>query len=293
MHRPEHNLLFPANEWGITPNLTAYESYRFVSLGSGSSGNAYLLEYHGVRLLIDAGIAPRTLRTLLQNNGCAPEALTAIFITHDHADHVRGVGVLASRYNIPVYASPTVATTLRTSRYISEDLTPFLRPMPVGTTETMGDLRITSFEVPHDSSQNVGYLLECPAGTFVLVTDVGHITSDISWAVGQANFLVLESNYDPEMLRNGTYPDFLKARITNGTGHISNVQAAEFMAKHYHLDLSYLALCHLSKENNHPLLAWKTMEHRLSAEGIRIGKDLELLTLKRAVPSDVAFLKKK
>ena len=269
------------------------DAYHFVSLGSGSSGNSYLVDYRGTRILLDAGLGPRTINLSLKRLGVSMESLSAIFITHDHADHMRAVGVLASRYFLPVYASVAVCNALLRSRFITENISASLRPLVVGDTVEIGAMRITSFEVPHDSTQNVGYLIESDAGVLGLVTDVGHLTEDIASAVARANYLIFESNYDPEMLAGGTYPPFLKSRISGGLGHLSNIQASDFMAKHYHLDLNFLALCHLSKENNHPDLAWKTMDNRLFKEGIRVGKDLELHSLKRSVVSEVFTLQRR
>lgn len=282
----------PSGESGSAgPLFSPGDHYIFVSLGSGSSGNSYFLEHQGCRLLIDAGLGSRMIRSGLRHIGIPPETLAGILVTHDHADHIRGVGGLATHYGIPVYASIAVSEALLTSRHVSEDLGSLLCPMVVGDTWRLGRMRITSFEVPHDSTQNVGYIIESSAGVLVLITDIGHITPDITEAVGRANYLIFESNYDPEMLVRGSYPEFLKSRIMGGQGHLSNLQASEFMAKNYHLDLSFLALCHLSKENNHPDLAWKTMECRLSAEGVRVGKDLQLMTLKRTTPSSKIILR--
>ncbi len=259
------------------------DSMHFASLGSGSSGNCYYLRYRDTAILIDAGVAPRTILQRLKTLSVQPEEISGIFITHDHADHVRSVGLLATRHDIPVYASPKVAAILAGSRYISEDLTPYIREMEVGrAVEVVAGMEILSFEVPHDACHTVGYSVTTSAGVFSLITDIGHVSPEIRTAVERSNFLVFESNYDPEMLTGGSYPDFLKERITSGSGHISNVEAANFIAESYHLDLKFLALCHLSKHNNHPDLAFKTMEHRLFNEGIRVGKDLDLHVLGRS-----------
>lgn len=261
------------------------DTLRFASLGSGSSGNCYYLAARHTRILIDAGIAPRTTLQRLKSLSLPIREINAIFLTHDHADHVRSVGVLATKYNIPVYATRPVAEALLSSRYVPEDLTPYMRILEEGQPLTFGDLEVSTFEVPHDACHTVGYSIQSPSGTFTLVTDVGHINDAIRKAVAQTNFLVFESNYDPEMLMGGSYPDFLKQRISGGTGHISNHAAADFIAGHYHPALKYLALCHLSKHNNHPELAYKTMETRLFNEGIRVGKDLQLHVLGRSTVS--------
>lgn len=258
---------------------------KFASLGSGSSGNCYYLAAQNTRILIDAGIAPRMIVQRLKSLSIPIREIGGMFITHDHADHVRSVGLLATKYGIPVYASPMVAEVLLNSRYISEDLSPYINVIEVGETLSFGDLEVLSFEVPHDSCHNVGYSITTSAGVLSLITDIGHINEPIREAVSRSNFLIFESNYDPEMLMGGSYPDFLKQRIMGGEGHLSNRIAADFIAENYHMDLKFLALCHLSKHNNHPELAYKTMENRLFNEGIRVGKDLQLHVLGRSTVS--------
>ena len=149
------------------------------------------------------------------------------------------------------------------------------------------DFRITAFEVPHDSTDNVGYYIEYGDHKFTLATDVGHITKTVSKYMGMANHLIIEANYDEEMLQFGTYPAFLKERVASPTGHLSNREAAEFLATHYDPKLKDIWLCHLSRDNNHPELAYKTVDFRLFQEGVRVGKDVSLHALKRTTPSDI------
>ncbi|MDO4790412.1 MAG: MBL fold metallo-hydrolase [Porphyromonas sp.] len=262
----------------------------FFSIGSGSSGNCYFFSYFGTSILIDAGLRGRVIADALKEYGIDPASLTGILVTHDHADHVRGVGAIATRYQMPIYATRQVMHALITSRYIQEDITGYLKPVEQNKVLEIGLIKIKSIPVPHDSTENVGYMMETPAGIFTLMTDVGDITPEIEAAVRESNFLVFESNYDEEMLRGGKYPEFLKERITCGTGHLSNIKSAECLAQNYHLEMTFIALCHLSKDNNHPDLAYKCVEHRLFREGIRVGKDLELMVLKRSIPSEMLFL---
>ena len=149
------------------------------------------------------------------------------------------------------------------------------------------DFQITAFEVPHDSTDSVGYFIEYGAHRFTFATDVGHITDTVGRYICQANHLILEANYDEEMLRFGSYPPFLKERVASSTGHLSNREAAEFIATHYTPDLKDIWLCHLSRDNNHPELAYKTLDIRFFEEGIRVGKDVNLTPLKRTTPSDL------
>ena len=150
--------------------------------------------------------------------------------------------------------------------------------------------KITAFEVPHDASDCVGYLVQYKEHKFVLATDIGCITDTVAQYIRIANHLIIEANYDEEMLTQGNYPAFLKERIKNGTGHLCNTETADFLAQNFDLHMKNIWLCHLSKENNHPDLAYKTVEMAFSQYGIRIGADVNLTTLKRTVPSEIYFL---
>ena len=147
--------------------------------------------------------------------------------------------------------------------------------------------RIESFEVPHVGTDNVGYCNEIDGKVFSFLTDLGEITPTAAHYICKANYLILEANYDDEMLRMGTYPQYLKERITGRTGHMSNFDTAEFLAENFTEHLQYIWLCHLSKDNNHPELAYKTVEWKLREKGIIVGKDVQLCALKRTTPSEL------
>jgi phosphoribosyl 1,2-cyclic phosphodiesterase len=147
------------------------------------------------------------------------------------------------------------------------------------------DLKITAFEVPHDSIENDGYQIVFDGTTIVLITDVGHITPTIKKYASTANHLIMESNYDEEMLQTGRYPYHLKRRITNGFGHISNRLSGDFIASIYSTKLKEVWLCHLSNDNNRPELAYSTVEQCLEKNGIYVGNHIALKTLSRGKPS--------
>lgn len=260
---------------------------RFFSLASGSSGNCYYIGTSAFGILIDAGIGVRQMKKILKERGVEFEKILAVLVTHDHADHIKSVGCLGETLHIPVYATERVHAGIRKSRYVEEILKESRRVVEKEVPFRINDFNITAFEVPHDSSDNVGYLIAYGDRTFVIVTDVGHVTDTIRNYVCRANHLVLEANYDEEMLKSGTYPAFLKERVSSHSGHLSNRDAAEFLANNYTPKLKDIWLCHLSRDNNHPELAYKTVDLRLFQEGIRVGKDVALTTLKRMTPSDV------
>ena len=259
----------------------------FLSLASGSSGNCYYIGTSDYGILVDAGIGVRQIKKILKEYGIAFEKIQAILVTHDHADHIKAVGCLGETIGIPVYTTETVHTGIRRSRYVEEVLIHSKRVIEKETPFFIGDFKITAFEAPHDSSDNVGYSIEFENQTFVIVTDVGHITETVCKYMCNANHLVIEANYDEEMLKSGSYPAFLKERVSSPSGHLSNRTTAEFLATHFTPKLKNIWLCHLSRDNNHPELAYKTVEYYLMLHGIKAGKDVSLTTLKRTTPSEL------
>lgn len=257
----------------------------FLSLASGSSGNCYYVGTFDYGILIDAGIGIRTIKKVLKDRGIEFEKIMGVLVTHDHADHIKTIGCLGERCHIPVYATEAVHEGIARSRYVEETLVHSRRVIEKEVSFMIRDFRIKAFEVPHDSSDNVGYLITYGSHRLTIATDVGHITDTVSKYIQMANHLVLEANYDEEMLHYGNYPEFLKERVAGPRGHLSNRQVADFLATHYTPTLKNIWLCHLSRENNHPDLAYKTVDLRLAAEGIRVGKDVHLTTLKRMTPS--------
>ena len=261
---------------------------RFISLGSGSSGNCYYLQTADDALLIDAGVGLRTLKKHLHNYGLRLDSVKHILITHDHADHVKSVGIISSEYNIPVYAINEVHNGIYRNYCVPRKIpADNVRHISKGEKIRLGDFIVTPFAVPHDSSGNVGYRIEAEGVTFCLMTDVGHVTEEMQDYIAEANYLVIEANYDVEMLKNGPYPQHLKVRIDGPTGHLSNVACGEAMANYATTCLKRVWLCHLSEENNHPVLALKTVEQTLRSYGIIIGKDFIVEDLKRKSPSEL------
>lgn len=258
----------------------------FLSLASGSSGNCYYLGTSEFGVLIDAGIGIRTIRKVLKDRAIDFSKIVAILITHDHADHIKTVGCLGEKLNIPIYTTEFVHKGIAKSRYVEETLHSSRKIIEKEVPFFIRDFKITAFEVPHDSTDNVGYYIEYGDHKFTFATDVGHITDTVSKYMSMANHLIIEANYDEEMLKFGTYPAFLKDRVASPTGHLSNREAAEFLATHYNPKLKDIWLCHLSRDNNHPELAYKTVDIRLFQEGVRVGKDVSLIALKRTTPSD-------
>ena len=261
---------------------------KFLCLGSGSSGNCYYLKTEKCSILIDAGIPVRTLKTTLRDYGFSIEAIDGIFITHDHADHIKAVGSLANDYGKLIYATEKVHIGINNNYCTTSKVTEASRRyLYKGETMLIGDLQITPFEVSHDSSDCVGYRIKQGDITFCLATDVGEITPAVAEAIGEANYLVLEANHDEEMLQQGPYPNYLKTRIRSARGHLSNRQCADALITYASPVLRQVWLCHLSEENNHPELARKTVEAVLRSYGIVAGADFGLEILNRQTPTGV------
>jgi len=263
---------------------------KFLSIASGSSGNCYYVGTDSYGILFDAGVSIQSLKKVLKENGVGMEQIMAVFITHEHADHIRSVGGLGEKYGIPVYATEKVHTGIDNSLFSDEKLYTSRRILEKEIDIPVKELKITAFDVPHDSADCVGYLVTYKQQKLVLATDVGHINEKVSEYIRIANHLIIETNYDREMLLNGKYPLFLKERISNGNGHLCNSETAEFLAANFDLHLKNIWLCHLSKDNNHPELAYKTVEMAMQQYGIRIGKDVNLTALKRTTPSEMFVL---
>lgn len=261
------------------------ERFSFFSLSSGSCGNCYYLgnSYYGI--LIDVGLGPRVIKKRLAEHGVDLSSILAILITHDHYDHIKSVGLLGGKLHIPVYATQKVHKAIRNSPLIHQNINGSTKFIEIGKKFIIEDFHITPFEVPHDSVENIGYYFEFGGQKLTLVTDVGNITDEIAHFISKANHLIIESNYDEDLLKNGSYPAHLKQRITSGTGHLSNRQTAEFLANNFSSQLRNIWLCHLSGDNNNPDLAYKTISETLTKKGINIGKDVELHVLGRNILS--------
>ena len=261
---------------------------RFISLGSGSSGNCYLLYTETDGLLIDAGVGVRAVKKCLRNYGIPYNRVKNLIITHDHADHVKAVGSVSRDFNLPVYSTLAVHVGINNNYCVRCKIDPSrVRNFEKGKTITLGCFTITSFDVPHDSLDSVGYRIQVGDVVFCIMTDVGHLTDEMKKYIGEANYLIIEANYDLEMLKAGTYPAHLKERILGENGHMSNAECGAALAENATEQLKHVWLCHLSEENNHPERARKTVEQILRSYGIVVGKDFEVDVLKRTTPSSV------
>ena len=249
------------------------------SLFSGSSGNSIFISGGNTNILIDAGRPAKYIEEELANIDVAPEDIDAILVTHEHTDHMAGVGPMARRYKIPVYTNePTWEARLPKLGTVKTRTHHFCT---TGSKCVIGDMAITSFATPHDAVESVGYVVETDKGRVAVCTDLGEMTPDILETLGRSQLVFLESNYDENMLMNGTYPWHLKQRIRGGRGHLSNDLTTEAAASLVETGVSNIVLSHLSKENNFPALAELTVTQGLAERGIKVQRDFELYVAPR------------
>jgi len=233
----------------------------FCPLFSGSSGNAVFLEAGDVRLLIDAGLSGRTIEGALNAIGIDPASLNAILVTHEHSDHIKGVGVLSRKYRIPVYANDACWAAMEPC--IGQVALGNIRVFRTESNFYIQDLNVLPFHTPHDSAEPVGYCF-CHKGRKVSVmTDIGHVNERMLSVVEQSDLLLLEANHDVDMLKAGSYPYALKQRILSRNGHLSNEDAGLALCRLYDKGVNNVLLGHLSRENNNEALARLTIEQTL------------------------------
>lgn len=230
-------------------------------LGSGSRGNACVVRQGETHILVDAGFSFKALRARMAMANLSPEFLNAIFITHEHADHIQALPMFAKRCPVDVYASPGTIQALRKKMKILPPLHPIRGPM------VLGDLHVRAFSVPHDAADPVGFVIADPdGGTLGIATDMGVVPSSVRDALASLDSLILESNHEMEMLINGRYPWAIKQRIRGRNGHLSNEQACEALPSLLSGRLRTLVLAHLSEENNDPELVSFYIREVLSTE---------------------------
>ena len=261
---------------------------RFISFGSGSSGNCYYLFTEKEGLIIDLGVGIRTLKKQFRDYGLSLSSIHHVLITHDHADHIKSVGSFSYEYQLPIYATAEVHDGIDRNYCVTRKIPSTMKRFVVpGQPLQLGCFRITPFFVPHDATENVGYQIEAEGITFCIMTDAGYVTDEMKSYISNADYLVIEANHDEEMLCQGPYSQHLKERILSKTGHLSNKDCGKALAENMKEGLKHVWLCHLSEENNHPELARKTVESVLRQYGIIAGKDLELEVLKRKTPTGI------
>jgi len=260
----------------------------FCSLSSGSSGNCYYLgnEFHGI--LIDAGISATYIRKFLTDIGISMQTIMGILITHNHIDHIRGLEVLIRKNYIPAFSTRKIWKSILTPHIeISPDC---IREIPLKQKFHLAGFDIEAFPVCHDAPETIGFHICAGDKKITIATDLGHICQTAAPYIKAANMLVIESNYDEQMLVNGKYPHFLKARIKSDHGHLGNHQTSAFLADIISDNLREICLAHLSKNNNTPEIVLQTLQQTFSERGIILNDQQRISILNRNVPTDMIRL---
>jgi len=260
----------------------------FCSLSSGSSGNCYYLgnEFHGI--LIDAGISATSIRKFLKNMDVSMQAIMGVLITHNHIDHIKGLELLIRKNSLPAFTTHKIWKSILTpQKKISPDC---IREIPLRQKFHLAGFDIEAFPVCHDAPETIGFHICAGNKKITITTDLGHICQTAASYIKKANLLVIESNYDEQMLLNGRYPHFLKARIRSDSGHLGNHQTSAFLADNITDNLSNICLAHLSKNNNTPELVLQTLKNTFSERGIILNGQQQISILNRNMPTDMIRL---
>ena len=252
---------------------------RFSPLFSGSSGNSTYVGSDDTHLLVDAGLSGSRIIQELRNVGLDPAMLDAILVTHEHSDHIRGIGILSRKYDLPIFATEgTWRAMIDKIGPVNERNICVIQP---GEDFYIGSIDVMPFATPHDAAQSVGYTFEIAGARLAIATDLGILRDSWLKYILGADAVILESNYDPGMLETGPYPYELKRRIAGKHGHLSNDNAGKAAVELARAGARQIILGHLSKENNFPELALKCCEAAFVEAGLRPQEDARIFVASR------------
>jgi phosphoribosyl 1,2-cyclic phosphodiesterase len=254
-------------------------SIRVAVLGSGSSGNSTFIATSAARILVDAGFSYRELVRRMAVIGEHPQSLAGILITHEHSDHISGLAKLAKQHRIPVYISALTREALppKTELPAAEIIEP-------GKSYQIGDVTVEPFTIPHDAVDPVAYRFSAEGLRVAVATDLGYLPENVKDYLRGCHCMVVESNHDLDMLRNGPYPWYVKQRVMARTGHLSNTALGEFLQQDFDGEAQVMVLAHLSAQNNHPELARMVASSALEA---RNAGSLRLVVSSQHEPSEL------
>lgn len=257
---------------------------KFCPLFSGSSGNSIFVASDRSRILIDAGMPGKRIDEALQAINENTSKIDGIFVTHEHSDHIKGIGVISRKYDIPIYANEETWEAMDGKiGKVKDHNIKILDQKYVD----IGDMTVERFSIPHDAVNPTGFAIHTKRGKACIATDLGNFTEKVKSAIADADIVLLECNHDVEMLKFGPYPYVLKRRILSDVGHLSNEACGSAIMEILNDKVKKVFLGHLSKTNNHPDLAYKTVENILQENRVEIGKDIELYMANRDFVSKV------
>lgn len=245
---------------------------KLCTLVSGSSGNSIFLSHNGTNILIDCGVSGKQIQNSLNQINVSADEIDYILVTHEHIDHSKGVGVLSRRYDIPIVASHGTWLGMEIGEIADHNKIVFNENSQMD----ICGIGVTPFDTPHDAMQPKGYKFDLGDKRIAIATDIGHINQNIKDAVFGCEIVILEANYDEDMLESGPYPYHLKKRIGGEHGHLCNVEAGELACFLVENGTHTIMLAHLSKENNSENVAFSTVARILDLGGIKVSKDVKL-----------------
>lgn len=264
---------------------------RMASIASGSSGNCIYIGSDGTHILVDAGISNKRIQHGLNEIGLDGHDVDGIFITHEHSDHIKGLGVLSRKFHIPVYGTQETLEEIASLRSLGEFDRSLLKPIVPDMDFTLGDLSVRPFKIDHDAVNPVAYRVSCGSKSVAVATDMGHFDQYIIDNLQGLDALLLESNHDVRMLETGPYPYYLKRRILGDYGHLSNENAGRLLTCVLHDKLKKIFLGHLSKENNFAELAYETVRLEINEGSCPYGaSDFSISVAARDSMSEVVYL---
>ncbi|GAA0399031.1 MBL fold metallo-hydrolase [Paenibacillus motobuensis] len=238
---------------------------RFSVLSSGSTGNATLVANGETTLMIDAGFSAKRIDELLQERGVSGEEIQGILVTHEHSDHIKGLGAVARKYNLPIYANEKTWEAME--KAVGKIAEENRRILGTGETRDFGSLRVESFGISHDAAEPVAYCFYDGKQKLSVCTDLGYASDKVKMSIADSDVIVLEANHDIEMLRMGRYPWNIKRRILGDMGHLSNEATGELMSEILSGRIKRIYLAHLSREHNMPDLARMSVRGAMEDRG--------------------------
>lgn len=249
-------------------------NFKVCSLFSGSSGNSTYIGTDKTHILVDAGVPMKNIVSGLKQFDVDGRELKGILVTHEHSDHVKGVGAISRKFNVPIYANEETweAMESKLGRIESANKRVFYNNMDF----YIQDINIQPYQIPHDAADPVGFSLFFKNKKISIATDLGHTNNKIIKAVMDSDLVILEANHDAEMLKAGPYPMYLKKRILGRKGHLSNEDTGQALLELIKGKVTHVLLAHLSRENNYPQLAYQTVASILESNGIQLGKDIQV-----------------
>lgn len=264
---------------------------RVRSIASGSSGNSIYMGTDNTHILIDAGISGKRITSALEEMQITGNDINALFITHEHIDHIKGVGVICRKFGIPVYATYETINEIRNNKSVGKIDESLFNVVFPDTEINIGDIKVTAFNTSHDAVNPVGYRLSAGDKSAALVTDLGEYDDYIVSNLQNLDAIFIEANHDIRMLQTGPYSYELKRRIMGARGHLSNEDGGRLLSRILHDNMKHVILSHLSHENNYPHLAYEAVRMEVTmADNKYHGDDFDIRVASRDLPSDILYI---